>query len=347
MNYEEVYNNFLILASNSNDFDEINDANEYVLEFKENSDECIKWIINTFLEIDNINVRIQQLILIRNYCKFGMDDLPVEVFTSFGEIIFTQSIHDQFQAIDNEQAKISYYNTLGDAQLFFMWGTYPEKYESFWTDFFSNFDDFYKLNLLSSFTDFVSNSMLDGKDNITYNKIKNSMREHEDDSLITQFIINKMSKGEIKAFEIFVTLSKWVDPNYLITKESIPCIITKLSENNYVSYCLDIITCFLKRKIPFEIILETVLEQISSIISSETSDLKSIESAASFVNSAGEFFIDSEFSPFLDFSIEFFMSDNDEVSVIVIPFLTLICKNYPENYSESILNKILSENFSG
>ena len=79
MNYEEVFNKFLILSGNSDDLDEINAANEYILEFKANTEECIKWIINTFSEVDNIIIRIQQLILIRNYCKFDMDDLPLLV----------------------------------------------------------------------------------------------------------------------------------------------------------------------------------------------------------------------------------------------------------------------------
>lgn len=336
--YDEIFRQYLIISGGSQDQDEIQNADAFIKEFQE-SEECVHWVIDTFVGINNANVRIQQLILIGKWCRFFMDDLPAEVYTAFIQLLFTQSNHEAFRENEN------YNNKLGDSQLFFMWRSYPDRWQSFWGDFFENFDNSYNLNFLSSFTKFVSSDVLDGRDNMIYNNIKNAMRASEYDLFITQFVIQMMGEGEKEAFEIFLTLCKWVNVTYLTAPDPISYVKQGLQHKDYARFSLDILSCLLKRgiqdDIKFSLIQDLeIAEQISNLVQDESSDQQIIKSAASLVNSAGEFVINLNVDPFIELALEFLMCEDNDVSTIVFPFLIQVCKKHP-NYSTVILQKTL------
>lgn len=340
MNSDEITHQYEIITdSNNYTQDEINNANEFDMSFR-TQPECIEWILSTYENIENILIRVCQLIILKQWCNGNWDAIydSQEIRDALKSLLFTQAYHDA------SHGNASFDNVLADTQLSFMWKTFPDIWGTFWTDFFSNFNDEYQLEFLVAFTKF--SSQLESRDNKIYKDIKDAMRANESDKLITQLTVKMMKDGSEKAFEVFASLCTWVNVLFLVNDDTVSIIRSALEYDNYVKYSLDILSCLMSRgiqdDIKFALISQLeITNQIQMTMSKEPgSDIA--KAAAYLVNSAGQVVINSPdfIEAFFDLALAFLSYNDDDVSSYVFPLLTQICKEN-EEASSTILMKIL------
>lgn len=332
MNFDEITQQFLILQ-NSTDPQEQANANTFIVEFIKRP-ECLQWILATYPTMNNKQIRLHQLIWITQWCKSQNENIPQDIFGSFRELLFAQQIPDEFK-------DENFINVLAYCQVSFVWKVFPLQWPTFWTDFFSTDDDQSQLQFLLQLTKYAS--ILLGRDNFLYTKIKDNMRINATDKLITDFIIRKMEQQNPNAFEIFSYLCTWVNTNYLVPAQNL--IKAGLAYPELSNFSLSILSELVSRGMPADVKLELIKSfdipnQINNLIQSNPNDVISI-AAASLIDHAGEEVIKTpDADSYFNLALKFLAHPKTDISVIVFPFLILLCK-YNKLTSPIILMKAI------
>ncbi|OHS99615.1 hypothetical protein TRFO_33876 [Tritrichomonas foetus] len=338
--YSHVDQQFLIVSTPQNAPNQqvLTQAIEFVNNFQQ-TPQCLEYVLMTYVQQQNPLIRMQQLIFLKKWCKFMWENMNQDIYNNLRELLFTEANHIMFK--DNQV----FINQVTDAQAMFIWRAFPDQWPTFWTDIFNKFQPDFVLCFIYAFTKYAS--ILNGADNLVYNKIKNAMRSNSSDRNVAQFVINFMGKGNINAFEIFSSLCKWVNVDYILTNESIGAVLGALSNPSFSVHSLNIFTRLVQRGMPsdnkYSLIQNLNIPTIISSILNICQDPKIAQSAASLINAAGQEIINFQLvGPFAEMALNFLLHPNEDVSVLVIPFLLRLAKTNPQN-SQTILEKALTK----
>ena len=324
------------------------DSNTFIhaqnfVEQLQQSPQCLQWIFETFNSQSDIRVKIQQLLIIKRLCKYSWENFNQELIGQLRQLLFTEQNHQVF-ASDQ-----TYTNVVADTQLSFMWKAFPNVWPTFWQDLFASMSPQSITNFIYSLTKYAS--ILMGNDHMIYNNIKNAMRENESDARVTKFVVDLMKTQKPEAFEIFESLCKWVNVNYILTNEAMSAVINCLMLPNLSKYCLDILTSLVTRGMPadnkFMLIQNLQIPNQIATILNQFHDSEIAYSAARLLNAAGQDVLNHQLcEQFAEMSLNFLMHPDSNVSSAVIPFLMVLCKARPQG-SAVILDKAITrlENF--
>lgn len=324
MDDDEIIRQFVIFCNgNGSDGTEIANAIEFTYKFRKSPD-CLSWVFRTYNNLADKRLRMEQLFIIKNYCKAQDIPFPDDFYTPIHDFLFTQQNHVIFQ---NER---DFMNVLADTQVSFMWKVFPEKWENFWADYFNSFSENFIISFLEAFSQYPVD--LEGKENYLFTKIKDAMRSNQSDNEITQYVIRLMGNGVGVSFNIFKFLCSWVDLNYLLNDNSYAILKKCLDNKDYLKYTLEILSSLVSRgmndNLKVNIIKSFDLEnKIQNIVQNCINDREIAISAGSLVNSIGEFLIKEKvLGNFVDLALIFLSHDDTYVSCSVINYLKLVCK---------------------
>lgn len=331
MNADEITQRFAILTNPNTPPDAVKEANDFVMQFQTTPD-CLTWIFQTYKAPQlPSSIRYQQLIILKNWCQraWPIINQNPEIQSNLQQLLFTREFHEPFRTDNNFLPK------LADAQVQFMFRTFPAEWPTFWPNYFEAFDEGYILQFMVGLSHFTCD--LSAPNQLIYNTIKDKMREDQSDANITQFIIQAMLKRDLNAFIAFHSLCRWVNVNYIITDDTIGCIKQGLSVSGYGEICLKIISCLVRRGMPPEnkaqlIQLFDIPTQIQQISGAFANDNKLAWAASDLVNYTGQALLllqKPEVEQYIPIALEFFSFSDPITSLGVVPFLTSLCKANP------------------
>ncbi|KAH0786373.1 pre-tRNA nuclear export protein [Histomonas meleagridis] len=305
----------------------------------QDSPDALNWALGTYINQQDNVLATYALMIFKRMCQFHFSMLSPEVVNQIRNILFNREYH---------QAHISqgtFKNRVTDAQVAFMWHVYPEPYGNFWDDLFS-LDRSEIFEFIQSLCSYAS--ILNGNDNLIYNKIKDAMRETGNDNRVASFVIELMREGNADAYKCFAHFSKWININYLLSQEGFQCIIDGFNSPQLCQYSLDIYIQLVTRGMPPEQKLSVInniniREKIGFITSTENPPIELLISAARAINATGLELINEQpiLEDYLNVALMFIRVENDDISEGVISLFHSTAKKYPQ-YHQFLLGELIN-----
>ncbi|KAH0787638.1 armadillo-like helical domain-containing protein [Histomonas meleagridis] len=314
-----------------------NEAGQFATDFQ-NSPEGLQWAISEYPSQTNFQLIMFSLNIFRAACRVRFANLPGEILRSLQVILFDPKVQQA------QRNNIIFVKSLADAQVAFMWNSYPQFWPNFWEQEIQNpeQDILYFLEALCDYASFLT-----GEDNNIYNRIKNQMRQTGTEQIVANFLINKMSTGDKVAFHCFAHFCKWININYLMNPNGLNSFLNGFNHLELIKDSLDIFNSLASRGMPIEnkqqllssINLPAIVNAINERYDISDSLLFSLSNA---INTAGLEIIQTPlFDSYLWLALNFFGYESNDVSEAVTPFILEAIKTYPK-YDQVILDSALN-----
>lgn len=317
-----------------------NVSGQKMLKTIDKSSEWIVFLLIHVSEIDNPEALQILLGLVRNWILSSWKNIPTDYYEDIKNSIFFIIPKLEWYTDPSYLIFTTYIQTYAVCRF------YPEFWPNFWIDILNSWKPEHILQFLKCFShtcDQTCNNVYQPSLNVLP-----SMIEDGSQGAILNFIIQGIGKYQ-QAFEVFISVAKWVDMSYLLSSDFLINVLNYMHSDDLslVGASFEILTYILKRNMTFDqkadIISSINLSDHLYQVPIESLDSSQITNLANLMKVALESFLDfSNSEQYHDLIMKVYLIPNLQ-STAILHSLVMHISGHNVCFAQQLLEKLIAK----